>query len=162
MNQDKQTTWKNLRQHFPDLSPEQILLQIVEKKRPHLTEREFKNIRAVIDQLGGDLGNAVSQSIILLAQSTNSYALIKLLLANGGSPNATDSLGFTALHYAALTNQKTGCRLLVEAGSNINVQAKSGLTSLHLAAMGSNQEGKIQEAYRYLFNQPHISSRYSG
>ncbi|KAK3603757.1 hypothetical protein CHS0354_023371 [Potamilus streckersoni] len=56
------------------------------------------------------------------------------MLAEGTDPNATDSFGYTALHYAARNGHYAVCELLLQRGANPDIKTKSGgITSLHRA-----------------------------
>ncbi|XP_065846586.1 caskin-2-like isoform X2 [Oscarella lobularis] len=48
--------------------------------------------------------------------------------------NATDSDGFTALHYAALAEKSEICRDLLDVDADVAAQDKNGMSPLHLAA----------------------------
>ena len=48
--------------------------------------------------------------------------------------NGTDSLGLTALHWAASGRHDEACEWLVQQGANVNAQAKDGDTPLFKAA----------------------------
>lgn len=55
-----------------------------------------------------------------------------------GQQNATDKMGYTALHYAARNGHYQACELLLNAGADVNaVTATGGVTSLMRAAMTS-------------------------
>lgn len=59
--------------------------------------------------------------------------LIKLELEMGASPNFTDNLGNTPLHYAAALGNLTVMRILIDYGGNINAVSLSGDTALSQA-----------------------------
>lgn len=60
---------------------------------------------------------------------------IRSLLDKGGDPDAQDSSGYTALHYASRSGHKDVCQLLLEKGADVNAQTRSGkVSSLHRAA----------------------------
>ncbi|XP_031554891.1 ankyrin repeat domain-containing protein 39-like [Actinia tenebrosa] len=56
-------------------------------------------------------------------------------LNKGGDPNAVDSSGYTALHYASRSGHFAVCELLLMKGACANAQTRSGqVTPLHRAA----------------------------
>jgi len=60
---------------------------------------------------------------------------VRLLLDKGGDPDARDSSGYTALHYASRSGHEDVCQLLLERGADVNAQTRSGkISSLHRAA----------------------------
>jgi Ankyrin repeats (3 copies) len=58
----------------------------------------------------------------------------RLLLGKGASVNATDSNGWSPLHWACRSGHMSTVRLLIESGGNVNAKNKSGTTPLHLAS----------------------------
>ncbi|KAL3848241.1 hypothetical protein ACJMK2_019110 [Sinanodonta woodiana] len=59
---------------------------------------------------------------------------VSQMLVKGTDPNATDSFGYTALHYAARSGHYAVCELLLQRGANPDIKTKSGgITSLHRA-----------------------------
>jgi len=65
-------------------------------------------------------------------------APVKALLAAGADPKLADSLGFTALHYAARTDYGVEvATALLDGGAEVNSRDASGLTPLdHALALG--------------------------
>lgn len=61
---------------------------------------------------------------------------VKLLLKSGGDPNALDSSGYTALHYASRAGHVETCRLLLDYGCCINQGTRSGGSTALLRAAG--------------------------
>ncbi|XP_071839334.1 cyclin-dependent kinase 4 inhibitor B-like [Apostichopus japonicus] len=60
---------------------------------------------------------------------------IEKLLAKGTDPNALDTSGYTALHYACRNNNEDIATLLLSHGADINITTRSGGASpLHRAA----------------------------
>ncbi|XP_038049998.1 ankyrin repeat domain-containing protein 39-like isoform X2 [Patiria miniata] len=60
---------------------------------------------------------------------------VRKFLDNGGDPNATDSSGYTALHYASRNGQLEIVRILLQHRANPNCATRSGgVTPLHRAA----------------------------
>ena len=64
-------------------------------------------------------------------------ACFELLRDAGANLDATDSLGYTPLHYAASSKSVGMLSLLVQARVNVDAQNNSGFTALHLAARRS-------------------------
>ncbi|XP_070538839.1 ankyrin repeat domain-containing protein 39-like [Ptychodera flava] len=58
----------------------------------------------------------------------------KYLDVDNGDPDAQDSSGYTALHYASRNGHRDTCKLLLDKGADPNIQTKSGVTPLHRAA----------------------------
>lgn len=59
---------------------------------------------------------------------------LKLVLQNGGKPDAQDRVGNTALHYATVSKDKERISLLLDSGADVNVQNKAGSAPLHLVS----------------------------
>lgn len=63
------------------------------------------------------------------------------LLKKGVPPNAEDSAGYTALHYAARNGHCKICNILLENDAAVNAQTRCGhATALHRAAMQSHSD----------------------
>lgn len=60
-------------------------------------------------------------------------SLLELLLQHGATVNAKDSLGYTALHWAACNLHVNCVRFLIKHGANVNAKANDGKTPLDLA-----------------------------
>ena len=58
-------------------------------------------------------------------------ACFKLLRDAGANLGATDSLGYTPLHYSALHGNSEMVSLLIQAGVNVNATNRDGFTPLH-------------------------------
>ena len=66
---------------------------------------------------------------------------VKTLLKKGVLPNAEDSAGYTALHYAARNGHYKICNILLENDATVNIQTRCGhATALHRAAMQGHSE----------------------
>jgi len=57
---------------------------------------------------------------------------VKTALAHG-APFASDWLGMSALHFAAMNNQLEICEILLQGGINMDAKTKVDRTPLHLA-----------------------------
>jgi ankyrin repeat protein len=69
---------------------------------------------------------------------------IKLFLAAGADVNATNDLGFTAIHYAAQTGRTRIIELLAASGARLDIKNKAGKTPLDLA-MNPGPTGRYME-----------------
>ncbi|KAI5704951.1 hypothetical protein M8J76_013264 [Diaphorina citri] len=71
----------------------------------------------------------------------NEIDRVTKLLDQGVDPNTPDNAGYTALHYAARSNNKPICLLLISRGANVNAVTRAGqATPLHRAASAGNEE----------------------
>lgn len=66
--------------------------------------------------------------------------IVQLLLSKGARVNAADKLGQTALHIAAVKNDRGIAELLIDRGANIEVKHREGLTPLHEAARANGKD----------------------
>ena len=65
------------------------------------------------------------RTLLMLAARTGSAEAVKLLVANGGAVNATESrTGTTAVMWAAADNRAEAVRALAAAGANLNARSK--------------------------------------
>src|SRR5688572_25408402 len=64
----------------------------------------------------------------------NGYSVLRLLLDNGGDPNAATLNGLTALSGAALRGDVDAMRLLIEKGATVDAKNGAGATALMAAA----------------------------
>jgi ankyrin repeat protein len=64
----------------------------------------------------------------------NGYAVLRLLLENGGDPNVATLNGLTPLNAAALRGDVDAVRLLIDTGANIDAKNGAGATALMGAA----------------------------
>ena len=58
------------------------------------------------------------QTLLMLAASTSNNNLLKAALAHSPSTNSQDSIGRTALHYAAAVGSVEAFELLVQCGAD--------------------------------------------
>ncbi|HEX2116538.1 MAG TPA: ankyrin repeat domain-containing protein [Alphaproteobacteria bacterium] len=72
-------------------------------------------------------------TLLHIAASHGSQAVLLLLLDAGLSPHVATSFGATPLHYAARSNQPRMVQLLLAAGADVNARTARGLTPLHLS-----------------------------
>jgi type II secretory pathway predicted ATPase ExeA len=63
---------------------------------------------------------------------------VQALLADGASPEARDSGGFTPLMFAAIHGNPAMLDALIAGGARVNVQNRAGLTPLMLAAINNH------------------------
>jgi CHAT domain-containing protein len=74
-------------------------------------------------------------NIRMLEAAKNGQAdSVEFWLNKGANVDFLDSIGFSALHYAAGLNQLETIQLLILAGGNVNIKAKSGSTPIMNAA----------------------------
>ena len=71
---------------------------------------------------------------LMQAANSNDVDAIRELVKGGVSVNTTDSLGRTALHIAALSNQRAAAEALLELGADATVHMKDGRNIIHIAA----------------------------
>jgi len=84
------------------------------------------NVDLVVKANAVDILAAAEQSRVAEVRSVCQYAPEKV--------NDTDSVGNTALHYAACYNSPEMAQLLLGAGASVDAKDKGGATALHLAA----------------------------
>lgn len=69
---------------------------------------------------------------LLQCARDSDVAGVKAALAHG-APFASDWLGMSALHFAAMNNQLEICEILLQGGINMDAKTKVDRTPLHLA-----------------------------
>jgi outer membrane protein assembly factor BamB len=75
---------------------------------------------------------------------------VEQLLASGADPNAVDPIGFNAMFYAAIMDNKTIVELLADKGADATLRDRSGLLAYHYTFLthGNNAStGVIRDAY---------------
>jgi outer membrane protein assembly factor BamB len=75
---------------------------------------------------------------------------VEQLLAAGADPNVVDAIGFNAMFYAGILDNKNIVELLVEKGADATLRDRSGLLAYHYTFLthGANAStGVIREAY---------------
>jgi hypothetical protein len=66
--------------------------------------------------------------------SAKRVQVVEFLLSKGADVNATDQLGQTALHFAAMSGDKAAAEALLAHGANLEATQHEGQTPLHVAA----------------------------
>lgn len=80
-------------------------------------------------------------SMLELAAKHGHTEVVEVLLDHGADANDADTLGWTALHFAAEDNQaKTADVLIMIAGADINAIEHMGRTPIHDAAAWSSND----------------------
>lgn len=74
---------------------------------------------------------------LLSAVKHQNVTIVRRLLNHGARVDARDSYGYTALFWAAVTNQLVLAKLLVARGANVNAAASDGDTPIFAAAVGA-------------------------
>mgnify|MGYP002632179302 CR=1 FL=1 len=68
---------------------------------------------------------------------------IAKILAQGTSPNATNEIGQSSLHIAAIWDRVKAANVLLDAGANVNIKNQFGETPLHFA-VSKNHERMVR------------------
>lgn len=66
-------------------------------------------------------------------------ALVKLIIAGGGNPNAEGEGGITLLQWAAATRNRQAFVALLKAGADVNASSARGETAVHVAAFSGDE-----------------------
>jgi ankyrin repeat protein len=92
--------------------------------------------RQSLESFGGEPGyDQVGQTPLMKAASNvhNQTNIVEALLGHGANIHASDSMGHTALHMAALSKNLAAVKLLISRGAKVDARSKGGLTPLHVA-----------------------------
>src|SRR5262249_14148954 len=68
------------------------------------------------------------------AAKQNDAGSVRSTIANGASPDQTDEVMRTGMHYAAINGNLQIIAILIKAGAKLDLKEKLGNTPLHLAA----------------------------
>ena len=77
---------------------------------------------------------------LFAAAEVGDVQALRTLIGDGADPNAVDSGGLTALHWAAVYGHAEAVDLLLRAGARVNAVADFGGTPLHWAAARGRTE----------------------
>lgn len=91
--------------------------------------------------------NASGQTLLHLATFLNFSQVVEFLIGHQIDIDARDKNGFTALHFAALTNSAICARLLVEAGAALDIVNALGKTPAEIAPAGLFEDLFIQDPF---------------
>ena len=72
---------------------------------------------------------------LMIALSTNHFAIVSKLIKAGADVNSKDRNGYTPLLYAAYSNWAPMVKILCENGADVNAQESAGFTPLHFATI---------------------------
>lgn len=106
----------------------------------HWAIHDEAKVRLLLES-GADVNakQADGRSLVFQAGSIgNGNAILALLLAKGGDPNAATAVGLTPLMAAAGRGDVEALRLLVAKGAKVDAQNGTGATALFGAAMSGN------------------------
>ena len=106
-----------------------------------------EEIKAINERLAKGLSlnryNQLGQTELMIAVEADDIDLAKRLLENKAHPNATSKDGQldTALHLAAMQENKAMCELLLDKGARVNKKNKMGFTPLDAALYANEMPG---------------------
>jgi ankyrin repeat protein len=92
---------------------------------------------------GADLRDATPrrrQDALILAAQWNRAEVVRDLLRRGADPARRDSIGWSALHWAALKGRTDVVRVLLDGGASVSSRDPAGNTALLLAARQGRTE----------------------
>lgn len=137
---------------MPETSAAFTVVSSAEELRTAARCGDIEDARAVLERYAPEGDNARFLPAVLAAAddvSGNSALhlccanghvdVMRLLLAAGAPPDATNGAGSTALHYAALMGRLDVVKALVEAGAEPVVESKYGKTALDEAHQGHHR-----------------------
>ncbi|XP_043651188.1 ankyrin repeat domain-containing protein 50 [Drosophila teissieri] len=107
----------------------------MENSNSNLMHYEIRTEGDVQQKKGNLLGPATCVDLgkqLLQCARDSDVAGVKAALAHG-APFASDWLGMSALHFAAMNNQLEICEILLQGGINMDAKTKVDRTPLHLA-----------------------------
>ena len=85
-------------------------------------------------------GTGKSQTLLMMAASSNSAGIVNELLTHGANPNIKLANGLTALLAAVTTPDSATIKILLARGADIHIHNSEGRSPLHLAALSGNVE----------------------
>lgn len=78
-------------------------------------------------------GGTVLFEAAMMPQNELTIELLQLLCKSGAQPNATNDLGRSALHVAAMNSRHEFIKILLQSGASPNIKDKNGKTPMDLA-----------------------------
>ncbi|XP_017066383.1 serine/threonine-protein phosphatase 6 regulatory ankyrin repeat subunit B isoform X2 [Drosophila eugracilis] len=108
----------------------------------NLMHYEIRTEGEVQQKKGNLLGPATCVDLgkqLLQCARDSDVAGVKTALAHG-APFASDWLGMSALHFAAMNNQLEICEILLQGGINMDAKTKVDRTPLHLACYYGHEQ----------------------
>lgn len=100
-----------------------------------VSSNDFEAAKAIIGG-GGDVNcryGRERETMLMLLSSTPDRAAVQFLLDNRANVNLRNTLGMTAVMYAALNGRAENARLLASYGADLNATANGGQTGLSIA-----------------------------
>jgi ankyrin repeat protein len=129
----------------------ELVAYLVEKGAPKPAPDQWRQAAAasgkpeMIEAINRHTGNADAESprvadaeVLAAAANRKSTDALKLLLKNGGNPNAVDQRGMTALMIAVDDGKPEHVEMLLAAGADVSTIDIYGRMALHIAAQRNN------------------------